>query len=116
MKILIRTAIFSLFTLAPISAYAEPGDGCHFHGKKPVAEETVLKCATQRKDYLVKDGKLDKNWVTVTHTSIAYVAGKKGQEWKVSFTNPAATDQAKNTLYMFFTPPGNFIAANYTGK
>ena len=27
-----------------------------------------------------------------------------------------ATDKSKETLYMFFTPPGNFIAANFTGQ
>jgi hypothetical protein len=116
MKTLIRTTIFSLLTLAPIAASAGPGDGCHFHGTKPTAEATVIQCATQRKDYLFKEGKLDKSWGAVKHSSIDYVAGKKGQEWKVSFNNPAATDQTKKTLYMFFTPPGNFIAANYTGK
>jgi hypothetical protein len=41
---------------------------------------------------------------------------KKGKEWKVIFINPSASDQNKKNLFMFFTPPGNFIAANYTGQ
>ena len=44
------------------------------------------------------------------------VDGKKGKEWRVSFRNPAAADKSKETLYMFFTPPGNFIAANFSGQ
>jgi hypothetical protein len=28
----------------------------------------------------------------------------------------AATDASKQTLYIFFSQPGNFIAANFTGK
>ena len=29
---------------------------------------------------------------------------------------PGAKDKAKETLYLFFTAPGNFIAANFTGQ
>ena len=32
------------------------------------------------------------------------------------FRNPAATDKAKEALYLFYTPIGNFIAANHTGQ
>jgi hypothetical protein len=44
------------------------------------------------------------------------VDGKKGKEWKVTFKDAAATDKTKEALYMFFTPPGNFIASNFTGQ
>jgi hypothetical protein len=30
--------------------------------------------------------------------------------------NPGATDKTKASLFMFFTPVGNFIAANHTGQ
>ena len=33
-----------------------------------------------------------------------------------TFKEPGAADKAKETLYMFFTVQGNFIAANFTGK
>ena len=33
-----------------------------------------------------------------------------------SFKDVASKDKAKETLYMFFTAPGNFIAANFTGQ
>ena len=29
---------------------------------------------------------------------------------------PAAPDAAKQTLYLFYSQPGNFIAANHTGQ
>ncbi len=116
MKSLIGTIIFALFTFAPFTSNAGPGDDCHFHGSKPAAESTIIQCAAQRKDVLVKGGKLDKSWSPVKHESIEYIDGKKGKEWKVTFANPNAPDQTKNNLFMFFTPPGNFIAANHTGK
>jgi hypothetical protein len=88
MKTLAHLALFSLvslFALAPVTSNAGPGDSCHFHGSKPAAESTILKCANQRKESLVKSGKLDKSWGPLKHDSIAYVDGKKGKEWKVGF-------------------------------
>ena len=97
-------------------AMAGPGDGCHFHGSKPAAEAVVIKCADQRKERLIKGGKLETSWATVKHESISMIDGKKGKEWRVVYKNPGATDKAKANLFMFFTPVGNFIAANHTGK
>ena len=98
------------------AALAGPGDGCHFHGSKPAAESVVIKCADQRKESLVKRGKLDVSWGSVKHESIGMIDGKKGKEWRVIYKNPAAADKTKTNLYMFFTPVGNFIAANHTGQ
>lgn len=41
---------------------------------------------------------------------------KKGKECRVTFKDATAKDKAKETLYMFFTRPGNFVAANFTGQ
>ncbi len=112
-KSLIALALLAAALAAP-TARADAGSSCHFHGSKPAAEATVLGCAAQRKDNLVKAGKLDAGWQAVKHDSIALVDGKKGKEWKVTFKNPAAKD--KDTLYMFFTPVGNFVAANFSGQ
>jgi type 1 fimbria pilin len=98
------------------AAFADPGGSCHFHGKKTAAEATITSCAVQRKDSLVKTGKLDAAWSAIQPTSIEAVDGKKGKEWKVTFKDAAAKDKSKETLYMFFTLPGNFIAANFTGQ
>ena len=105
------------FTLTlSTSVMAGPGDGCHFHGSKPAAEAVVIKCADQRKERLVKGGKLEASWATVKHESISMIDGQKGKEWRVAYKNPGATDKAKASLFMFFTPVGNFIAANHTGQ
>lgn len=119
MKQLIQATLFSLLSLSafiPAASYADPGGSCHFHGSKPATESTILQCASQRKDNLVKSGKLDKNWGPTKPASIAEVDGKKGKEWKVSFVNPDAPDKTKTNLFMFFTLTGNFIAANHTGQ
>lgn len=102
--------------LAAPAAFADAGGSCHFHGNKPAAEATVSNCANQRKEQLVKGGKLDAAWQAIKIDKIEAVEGKKGKEWKVTFKDAAAKDKSKETLYMFFTPPGNFIAANFTGQ
>ena len=115
-----KKIIFAFLTLstvfwAPV-VFASAGGSCHFHGNKPAAEATVSGCATQRKDALVKSAKLDAAWRTVKPEKIEMVEGKKDKEWKVTFKDTAAKDKTKETLYMFFTPPGNFIASNFTGQ
>ena len=111
--------IFAALTLSTAlwtpAALASEGGSCHFHGSKPATEATVSGCALQRKDSLVKTGKLDAAWSAVQPASIQAIDGKKGKEWKVTFKDAAAKDTSKETLYMFFTLPGNFIAANFTG-
>ncbi len=111
-------AAFGLFVATGLSntALAGPADRCHFHGSKPATEATVVKCADQRKDTLVKSGKLEGSWASVSIDSISMIDGKKGKEWRVVYANTAAADKAKTTLFMFFTPVGNFIAANHTGQ
>jgi hypothetical protein len=114
-RILSIASLVAAFAAAP-SAFAAEGGGCHFHGNKPASEAAVLGCAHQRKDALVASGKIDKSWQAVKNDKAEMAEGAKGKEWKVSFVDAAAKDKAKGTLYMFFTPPGNFIAANFTGK
>jgi hypothetical protein len=105
-------------TLQAISpmALADKGSSCHFHGKQPATEAVVTDCATQRRDALVKAGKLDASWQAAKLGKLELVEGKKGKEWKASFVNAASTDLSKQTLYVFFSHPGNFIAANFTGR
>jgi hypothetical protein len=116
MEKLIFAAVTLCAALWTPAALASEGGSCHFHGSKPATEATVSGCATQRKDALVKSGKLDAAWSAVKPEKIETVEGKKGKEWKVTFKDTAAKDKTKETLYMFFTPPGNFIASNFTGQ
>jgi hypothetical protein len=39
-----------------------------------------------------------------------------GKAWKLSFKNPGAADKTKDTLYLFYSLPGIFIAPNHTGQ
>ncbi len=113
---LVATAFAATLFTSP-SAFAGADASCHFHGSKPAAEATVIQCATQYKDKLVEGGKLEKSWRAVSKVEkLEQVDGKRSKEWKLSFKNPAAADKSKDTLYLFYTLPGNFIAANHTGQ
>ena len=80
---------------------------------------SVTGCVDQRKQTLIKGGKLDASWSAVKPEKVETIdgkKGKKGKEWKLTFKNPAVTDASKQTLYMFYSPSANFIAANFTGQ
>jgi hypothetical protein len=59
MKKLLTTFGLTIAAALANPAMAGPGDGYHFHGSKPAAEAVVIKCADQRKESLVKGGKLE---------------------------------------------------------
>ena len=116
MKRLMLAVLLALPLAVPTIVMADPGSSCHFHGKKMATESTVLQCASKRKASLIEAGKLEKSWASVQQATIALVDGKKAKEWRVIYQNPTASDSAKSSLYLFFTPPGNLIAANHTGN
>lgn len=116
MKSLFFIAMLSTTMLVASPALAGEGGSCHFHGNKPAAESVVKDCAEQRRASLVKSGKLDASWQAAKPEAPEMVDGKKGKEWRVRYTNPAAADKSKQTLFLFFSPSGNFIAANFTGQ
>ena len=111
----LASALLSALIASP-AAWAGEGGSCHFHGKKPATEAVVIDCAGQRKASLVAAGKLEASWKTIPNEKPELVDGQKGKEWKVMFKNPAAADATKQTLYIFFSEPGNFIGANHTGQ
>ena len=114
-KIIITAVSFAALALAA-PAFASEGGSCHFHGNTPAKEAAIIGCAIQRKSALAGSGKIDASWKALKHDKIEQVDGKKGKEWKVTFKDPAAKDKTKETLFVFFTLPGNFIAANFTGQ
>jgi hypothetical protein len=117
MNLTLKLATSVAVTLASSAALAGADSSCHFHGNKPAAEATVLTCAGQYKDKLVEGGKIDASWKTVAKPEkVEQVDGKRAKEWRISFRNPAVADQAKQSLYLFYSLPGNFIAANHTGQ
>jgi len=116
MKHFITLIAMTVALAAPGYAVAGGDGDCHFHGYTPAAETTVKQCATKLKNNLVNSGKIDKSWQAVVQDKMEIVENKKGKEWKITFKNSAAKDKTKETLYLFYSLTGNFIAANFTGE
>ena len=116
MNKLLTTLLATAGLMVSLPALAGDSEDCHFHGSKAATQQVVASCAEKRQQALISGGKIDKSWQAIKPASFEQVDGQRGKEWKVTFNDPAAADKAKETLFMFFTQQGNFIAANFTGK
>ena len=116
MKILLIT-LLSLFISAPVLAGPGNDDGHgHSHSQGPVSSDEVIKRATKKVIQMAKAGKIDALWSTTKASAAEQKIYAKGPEWVIRFNNDKLTDTTKQTLYMFFSLDGHYIAANYTGN
>jgi len=118
------TNIFLLlvvFIFTP-SVYAGAGhshdkDGGHSnHGHGLMSEAKAKAKATRTMQSLAKRGVIDKSWNSTKPVKAEKKTFAKGEEWVVSFNNDQVKDKSKQTLYIFYSLDGHYIAANYTGK
>jgi len=112
----IQALIFGLVvSLFSWGAWAGPGHD-HGHSHDPVSQSQAETIATESVSRLVERGKLDASWKGV---KVAKAEQKKfgdQMEWVVSFQNSNASDPSKQTLYVFLTLGGEYLAANFTGN
>ncbi len=114
----ISTALLvsSLFFVSPAMAGAghEHGAGGHSHG--PISSNAVMKKAAMQVQSLIARGKIDKSWAEVKAGGATQKTFEKGTEWVVTFKNDKVGDAAKQTLYVFYSLDGVYIATNFTGN
>lgn len=118
MRTISTVLLISSFLLAsPVMAGAGhehgPG-GSHAHG--PISSDAAVKRAEKQVKSLVQKGKLDKSWSAAKLVESVQKDFGKGQEWVVSFKNDQEKDTTKQTLYVFYTLNGSYLATNFTGK
>lgn len=89
-----------------------PG-GSHSHG--PISEAAAIKKAEGQVKSLIQRGKLDKSWSSIKAAEATQKDFGNGPEWVISFKNDKA-ESGKQTLYVFYTLTGNYLATNFTGK
>ena len=107
----------TLCTLSLVIAPAFSGAGHeHSHSQGPISAEVAKQEATKQVTELVSKGKVDKSWSGIRAAKSYQKTFKKGPEWVVEFANSAAPDKAQQTLYLFYTLDGHYLAANFTGK
>ena len=113
----ISTVLFvsTLFFVSPVMAGAgHDQSGGHSHG--PISSAAVIKKAVAKVESLAASGKLDKSWVESKAIGASQKSFSNKTEWVVTFKNDKVTDVSKQTLYLFFSLDGGYIATNFTGK
>ena len=94
----------------------EGGHSKHGHAHGPMSAVKAKTKATSTMKSLAKRGVIDKSWSAIQPLKAEKKTFAKGEEWVVSFKNNKVKDKAKQTLYIFYSLDGHYIAANYTGK
>ncbi len=65
---------------------------------------------------IIKMKKLNGSWAGIDAASAQKKMGKKNEEWVVTFNNKKIENNDEQTIYIFLTLDGHYIAANYTGS
>lgn len=117
------TKIYLLITAfgfaAPVyagSGHSHDKDGGHSHSSGPISEVIAKNKATHTMQNLANRGVINKSWTSAKVIKAEKKSFSNGHEWVVSFYNDKEEDKTKQTLYIFYSLDGNYIAANYTGK
>jgi hypothetical protein len=119
MNNLIKVPLLVLMFLFGQTVFAGPGGGhSHDHGHHhgPISSEQAVKKATKHVQKLVKTGKIDSSWSGVSSKSVEEKSYGHGPEWVVTFENKSIEDPEKQTLYVFYTINGKYLASNFTGQ
>ena len=112
----IQSIILSFtFFLFPLSAISGSNHD-HGHSHVEVTQVQVEKAAIDKILSLVDKGKLDSSWKSTPAKQSTKTLFGRNMEWVVSFKNGKISDKEKQTLYMFYSLSGKYLAANYTGK
>ena len=113
-KISIALLLSLLFFVPPVLA----GSG-HSHGptkaQVKISSEEVSKRASTMVELLAGEGRIDKTWAGVKKSKVEQKIFNQRPEWVVSYRNTDLDDASKQTLYLFFTLYGEYLAANYSG-
>ena len=107
---------FAFFALAAalgglaFPAVAHPGghDDEYRPQRPPISElaqESVVKLVTQ--------AKLPASWAKVKPLKSEIRTKNGGQQWVVTFQNPAERNRAKRMLYVIMSSDGAFVSANH---
>lgn len=108
--------VSSLLFISPVMAGSghDHASGSHSHG--PVSSEVVVKKAGDKVKSLAESGKIDQSWADTKAVGASQKTLGNESEWVVTFNNAKVSDPAKQTLYLFFSLDGIYIASNFTGK
>lgn len=111
MKNITTAFLLSLLFFVPAIALAGAG---HSHATISGTEAQIK--AIQKVKQLIDSGKIDKTWATIKSSSITRKDYGHGLEWVITFKNDKVSDTLKQTLYLFYSQDGHYLAANFDGS
>lgn len=116
----ITTTIFTLaLLLLPMASLAgseHNHDHDHGHSHEPATQGQAEQAASQVIVQLVDKGKIDASWKASPVEKSEKKKFGQNLEWVVRFNNKTISDPEKQTLYIFLSLTGDYIAANYSGN
>ena len=118
----ITALVFSfMLSLLPVGVWAGADhdhghDHGHTHSHDPVDQSQAEQAAIKGVAMLIDKGKIDESWKAANITNSEKKKFGDNMEWVISLKNDKVTDSSKQTLYIFLSLTGEYIAANYTGK
>ena len=117
MKNLLNALLITLFISTPVLAgggHSHGKDGSHTMGA--ITSSNVMSIAAKKVNQLAEAKKIDRSWAGLQADKAIQKNFGHDDEWVVTFNNSEIKDQGKQTLYVFYTLDGHYIAANYTGN
>lgn len=86
------------------------------HAQGPITSDAAVMKAVAQVKSLIQKGKLDNSWSEAKLLESKQKDFGRGQEWVVSFKNAKEKDTAQQTLHVFYTLNGSYLATNFTGQ
>ncbi len=112
----IQILIFSLIIfLFPLVAFSGSGHD-HGHGHASISKSQAEMVAATIITGLVDKKEIDDSWKSIQASASEKKKFPNGLEWVISFKNENISDLTKQTIYVFLTLDGGYLAANYTGE
>jgi hypothetical protein len=110
----ITPAVLALCLTVGFSPVAVSHDGAH---GKPLTQEKAVKRATSVIARLADADRLEESWADDATLQSAELRGTgHAKEWKLTFSNPKATQADKKTLYVFLKEDGEYVGASFTAR
>lgn len=88
----------------------------HNHNHEPVTRQQAEHFANDIVLQLVEKGKIESSWKSAPVNQAMKKQFGKELEWVINFKNEKITDPKKQTLYIFLSLTGEYIAANFSGN
>jgi len=107
--------IIIVLHLLAFTAVAGPGHD-HSHSHDPVTQQEAERLAMKQVERLVEKGKINKSWQSMPVSTVETKQFGESTEWVVVFNNRTTPNPDKQTLYVFLSMSGEYLAANFTGK